>query len=250
MGGRPLLFGVPVDPLTMEETLVRCVGLIESGEPVQHVVTNAGKVVLMEDDARLRQIITACPVNNADGMSIVWAGRVLGVPFPERVTGIDLMADLLAAAEREGWPVFFLGARENVLQAFGGVVRERYPQLRVAGAYHGYFEDDERVADAIAASGARLLFVAMPSPRKEYFIAEQLGRMGNVFAMGVGGSFDVWSGVCKRAPRWMQKAGLEWLFRLIQEPRKMWRRTLIGGVRFTRLFLRELVHRTPAPADV
>jgi N-acetylglucosaminyldiphosphoundecaprenol N-acetyl-beta-D-mannosaminyltransferase len=249
VGDRPLLFGVPVDPITMDETVERCAELIDSRRPVQHVVMNAGKVVLMEDDPRLRQIIAACPLDNADGMSIVWAGRALGLRFPERVAGIDLMARLLAVSEQRGWPAYFVGARDEVLRAFADVVRGRYPRLIIAGMQHGYFEDDPAIAGRIADSGARVVFVAMPSPRKEYFIAEQLPRMGDVFAMGVGGSFDVWSGVCERAPRWMQKVGLEWLFRLIQEPRKMWRRTLIGNARFTWLFLRELVHRSPGPED-
>lgn len=243
------MFGVPVDPLTMDETVDRCVELIGERRPVQHIVMNAGKVVLMEDDPVLQRIVAACPLNNADGISIVWAGWALGVRFPERVTGIDLMAKLLERAEQHGWPVYFVGAREEVLVAFTAVVRERYPHLAIAGTHNGYFKDDAAVAGVISESGARLVFVAMPSPRKEYFIGEQLHRMGDVFAMGVGGSFDVWSGVCRRAPRWMQSLGLEWLFRLIQEPRKMWRRVLVGNGRFTYIFLRELVRRSPAPAD-
>lgn len=246
---RPLLFGVPVDPLTMDETVDRCVELIEERVPVQHVVLNAGKVVLMERDPALRKIIAACPLDNADGMSIVWAGKALGVRFPERVAGIDLMARLFEVSERRGWPVYFLGARQEVLDAFTNVVRQRFPELEIAGTQHGYFDSDEEAAARIAESGARLVFVAMPSPRKEYFIAQQMEKMGDVFAMGVGGSFDVWGGLCKRAPKWMQDHGLEWLFRLIQEPRKMWRRTLVGNAHFTYLLVRELVRRTPEPVD-
>lgn len=246
---RPLLFGVPVDPLTMQQTVERCIELIEAGRPVQHIVMNAGKVVLMEDDPILQRIVAGCPLDNADGVSIVWAGRALGVPFPERVTGIDLMAHLLEAAEDRGWPVYFLGARAHVLDAFTRVVCQRYPRIEVAGTHDGYFSDDAVIAEEINASGAKLLFVAMPSPRKEYFIGQQLHRMGPIFAMGVGGSFDVWSGMCRRAPRWMQDLGLEWLWRFLQDPRKMWRRVLLGNARFTWLFLRELVRRTPAPTE-
>jgi N-acetylglucosaminyldiphosphoundecaprenol N-acetyl-beta-D-mannosaminyltransferase len=186
---------------------------------------------------------------NADGTYFTWAARVLGAPLPERVAGIDLMGRLLAEAEDRAWPVFFLGARQDVLDAFTAEAQRRYPRLKVAGTHHGYFrgaEEDLAVAHEVRDSGARLLFVAFPSPRKESFIAEQLDELGPVFAMGVGGSFDVWAVLAKRAPVWMQRAGLEWLFRLIQEPGRMWRRIVVNGWRFTLLFLRELVRRTPA----
>lgn len=246
------VFGLPIDALTMDETVARCVELVEAGEPVQHVVLNVIKIVLCHDDPRLRAIISSCPIINADGQYFTWAARVLGVPLPARVTGIDLMSRLLAAAEERGWPVYFLGAKTEVLDAFLAVARRRYPKLVVAGSHHGYFKGADADAEAAAevrVSGARLLFAGLPSPRKETFVAEQLAAMGPVFAMGVGGSFDVWAGLTRRAPKWMQDAGLEWLFRLIQEPGRMWRRIVVNGWRFTWLFLRELVRRTPAPTE-
>jgi N-acetylglucosaminyldiphosphoundecaprenol N-acetyl-beta-D-mannosaminyltransferase len=237
MHQRHQLFGVALDPLTMDETLAHCRRLIEARTPVQHVVLNAGKVVQMADDPGLREIIRNCALVNADGISVVWAGRLLGVPIPERVTGIDLMERLLAVAAVEAWPVFFLGARREVLEEFVRVVRQRHPDLPLAGYRHGYFSDDRAVAEEIAASGARLLFVGISSPRKERFVAENLSRLGPVFAMGVGGSFDVWAGRTRRAPSWMQRIGLEWLYRLLLEPRRMWKRYLIGNVRFLRMVL-------------
>jgi N-acetylglucosaminyldiphosphoundecaprenol N-acetyl-beta-D-mannosaminyltransferase len=237
------LFGVPLHMLTMDETVQRCRELIEAGRPVQHVVINAGKAVLMEDVPGLREVIKNCDLVNADGQSVVWAGRALGMPVPERVTGIDLMARLLALAEQEGYPVFFLGATQEVLQVFVPEVTRRFPELRVAGARNGFFKDDPaagaEIAAEVAASGARVLFVGMSSPRKEFFLAQQLPAMGPVFAMGVGGSFDIWAGKTKRAPEWMQRAGLEWFYRLIQEPRRMWKRYLVGNTRFMLLLARE-----------
>jgi N-acetylglucosaminyldiphosphoundecaprenol N-acetyl-beta-D-mannosaminyltransferase len=243
---RPLMFGVPVDPLTMEQTVDRCVQLVESKRTVQHVVLNAGKIVLMRDQPALARMIASCPLVNADGMSIVWAGRLLGVNFPERVTGIDLMAHLLIRAEERGWPVYFFGAKQDILERFYDVVENRFPSLKIAGMRNGYFDDAGAVADDIRESGARILLVALPSPAKENFIGNQLDRLGPVFAMGVGGSFDVWAGHAERAPVWMQNAGLEGFYRFFQEPRKMWRRVFLGNAQFLGLLIKEFFHRTPA----
>ena len=236
---RAEIFGVPLDLLTMDETVERASELVESGRAVQHVVINAGKVVMMHDDPALREIIAACDLVNADGQSIVWAGRALGIPVPERVAGIDLMDRLLERAAERGWPVYFLGARQEVLDACVARLAERYPTLKFAGARNGYFDDDAEVAAAVRASGARLLFVGISSPRKERFLSERLPEMGPVFAMGVGGSFDVIAGLTRRAPAWMQRAGLEWFYRFAQEPGRMWRRYLVGNLRFLGLVLRE-----------
>jgi N-acetylglucosaminyldiphosphoundecaprenol N-acetyl-beta-D-mannosaminyltransferase len=227
----------------MRQTVERCEELIEAKQPVQHVVVNAGKAVMMQDVPGLRAIIRRCDLVNADGQSIVWAGRLLGIPVPERVTGIDLMGELLALAEKQGYPVFFLGATQETLDAFVPEVGRRFPGLQIAGARNGYFKDDSEAAAAVAASGARLLMVGMSSPRKEFFLAEQLPKMGPVFAMGVGGSFDIWAGKTRRAPLWMQRAGLEWFYRLLQEPRRMWKRYLVGNTRFMLLVAREWLAR-------
>lgn len=240
---RARFLGVPLDPWTMEETVAWCRDAIASGRAVQHVVINAGKTVLLHDDARLREIVRGCDVVNADGQSVVWAARLLGIPVPERVAGIDLMERMIAEAEREGWPVYFLGAKREVLGRFLEVVRGRFPRLVVAGDRDGYFANDAEVAEEVRRSGARILFVAITSPRKETFLAEQLPRMGPVFAMGVGGSFDVWAGLTQRAPVWMQRIGLEWFYRLALEPRRLWKRYLVGNLRFTGLVLKALVTR-------
>jgi N-acetylglucosaminyldiphosphoundecaprenol N-acetyl-beta-D-mannosaminyltransferase len=232
---------VSLDPITMDDTVRRCVELVRSEQPAQHVVLNAAKCVLLQDQPDLRSIVERCDLINADGQSVVWGARFLGVPVPERVAGIDLMERLLGCAAAEGWPVYFLGARDEVLADFERIAIGRFPQLRVAGRRNGYFsiKDETVVADAVRASGARLLFVGISSPLKERFLGRQLPRMGPVLAVGVGGSFDVWAGRATRAPRWMQDAGLEWFHRLLQEPRRMWRRYLVGNTRFVALVLRE-----------
>lgn len=247
-GSRYSLFGVCVDTLDRAETLSRCEELVEQRRFAQHVVLNAGKVVMMHDDPALARIVSECDLVNADGMSVVWAGRLLGVPFPERVAGIDLMCDLLALCAERQWPVYFLGAREDVLSDFLQTAARTWPGLKVAGSHHGYFNDDGLMADSIRESGARLLVVGISSPRKERFLAEQRERLGQLLAMGVGGSLDVISGHTRRAPLWMQRGGLEWAYRFGQEPRRMWRRYLVGNARFVGLVLREAVRRAAREA--
>lgn len=224
----------------MDETVERCRTLIRESRPVQHVVLNAGKCVLMQDEPDVRDIVARCEVVNADGQSVVWAARFLGLRVPERVAGIDLMGRLIALCESEGWPVYFLGAKDDVLAAFEAEALRRHPRLVVAGRRNGYFrvDDEAGIADAIRASGARLLLVGISSPMKERFLARNLERMGPVLAMGVGGSFDVWAGKTTRAPEWMQRAGLEWFYRFAQEPGRMWRRYLVGNLRFIWIILR------------
>lgn len=250
-GGGPIraeVYGVPLDLLDMEGTVSACERLVLSGEPSQHVVLNASKVVLMHDDPRLREIVAGCALVSADGQAVVWAGRLAGYAVPERVAGIDLMGRLLATAERRSWPVFFLGATTEVLSRFVVEACRRHPGLNVAGTRDGYFTDEAEVARLVRDSGARLLFVGMPSPRKEYFLAEWIESMGPIFAMGVGGSFDVWAGVTRRAPRWMRRLGLEWFYRFVQEPRRMWRRYLIGNLRFIGISAKMLRTRSPKDA--
>ena len=224
--------GLPLDALTMEESVDRCMQLARDELPHQHVVLNASKVNLTQDHPDLARIIRTCDIVNADGQSIVWAAAFLGRPVPERVAGIDLMYRLLARTAEERLPVFFLGATDGVLVQAVQVLTDLYPGLVVAGSHHGYFDDPLSVVQEIRDSGARLLFVAMPSPQKESFIRNHADAMGPLLAFGVGGSLDVVAGHVRRAPIWMQRMGLEWFYRFVQEPGRMWRRYLIGNTRF------------------
>ena len=204
------------------------------------MVINAGKCVLMEDTPDVREIVRQCEIVNADGQSVVWGARFLGISVPERVAGIDLMGRMIERCAQEGWSVYLLGATDDVLAAFEVEAVRRHPRLVVAGRRNGYFgeADEPAIADAIRSSGARMVLVGISSPKKERFLARHLERMGAVLAMGVGGSFDVWAGKTKRAPMWMQTVGLEWFFRFAQEPRRMWRRYLVGNARFAWLVIR------------
>lgn len=229
-----------VDALDMQQTLKRIETIIEEKRPVQHVVINAGKIVLMHESDTLRDIVNDCALINADGQAIVWAARLLGIPLPERVAGVDLMYALFSLAEQRGYGVYILGARDHVLRKAISEIERQYPQLRIVGAHHGYFKPDEEatVVSEIAASGAELLFVAMSSPNKELWLRRCMPELGVPFCMGVGGSIDIVGGYTKRAPRWMQRAGLEWFYRLAQEPRRMWKRYMVGNSKFIMLVVR------------
>jgi N-acetylglucosaminyldiphosphoundecaprenol N-acetyl-beta-D-mannosaminyltransferase len=237
------VLGVDVDRLDMRETVARCRELVESGGPAQHVCVNAAKVVALQRDERLREIVAGCELVSADGQAVVWAARLLRQPLPERVAGIDLMRELLALAEREGWRVYFLGARPEVLERAVERIRERHPGLVVTGRRDGYFAGGEEadLCDEIRAARPHLLFVAMSSPRKEYWLGEHARSLGVPLSMGVGGALDVEAGIVRRAPGWMQRAGLEWLFRLLQDPRRLLRRYVVGNARFLALVLQEPV---------
>ncbi|EDT44015.1 glycosyl transferase, WecB/TagA/CpsF family [Burkholderia ambifaria MEX-5] len=233
------LFSARIDAYTKDETLREIESRIDGNRFTQHAVVNVAKIVNMQHDVRLRNAVNECDIVNADGMGVVWGARMLGHAIPERVTGIDLFDSLLGLSATRGFPVFLLGARQDVVEQAAQVLASRHPGLRIAGLHHGYFWDDEQaVVDRIRASGAKLLFVAITSPRKEVFIDRWRDRLGVSFAMGVGGTFDVVAGRVRRAPHWMQTAGLEWLFRVVQEPRRMWRRYLITNTRFVLMLMR------------
>ena len=233
---------IPVDALTMEQTIQEIDKRIQNNEHIQHVVINAGKVVAMQTNQALYDSVVNCNLINADGQSVVWAARFLGKYLPERVTGIDLMRNLVILAEAKGYKCFFLGAKEEVVSKVVALFSKKYSKDVIAGYRNGYFSTDEEaeVAQQIADSKANILFVAITSPKKEIFQNKYQDILGSVnFTMGVGGSFDVIAGVTRRAPRWMQKKGMEWFYRFIQEPRRMWHRYMVGNYRFVKLVLKE-----------
>lgn len=245
---RQTLFGVRLDALTMDETVQRCLEAVRNGEQLEIGMVNAAKLVNMRRDPRLSHAVAGCDLVLADGQAVVWAGKVLRAPLPERVAGIDLFARLLAAAEKADMSVYFLGAKQEVLQLMLDQVALRYPKLRVAGSRNGYFDDSEQeaVADAISDSGAQLLFLGMTSPKKEIFTAGYGKRTDAHVVHGVGGSFDILAGITKRAPERWQRMGVEWLYRTLQEPRRLGKRYVTTNALFLLMTARELIHRTPA----
>ncbi|WP_201288887.1 WecB/TagA/CpsF family glycosyltransferase [Erysipelothrix anatis] len=234
MNDRLQIFNTHVNNLTMDETILRVEEIVKRGVPTQHVVINASKVNLMREDARLTEIVNSCELINADGASILWAAKQFGFELKERVTGIDLFQNLLPIAEKKEYSIYLFGAQQKVVSKVSDMIREQYPEIKIVGTRNGYFNEEESdsIVESIAASGADMLFVAFSSPMKEYWISENLEKLNVPFIMGVGGSFDVLAGVTDRAPIWMQDSGLEWFYRFIQEPRRMWKRYIVGNFKF------------------
>lgn len=235
------VMGAPVDPWTMGQTVERTKEIVDSGAFAHLIGVNADKLLQMRDDPWMDSCVRRCEVVNADGASMVMAARRLGKPVPERVAGIDLMDELCALAEREGYRVFLLGAKREVVERTREVLIERYPSLDVAGVRDGYFGEEEfdAVAEQVRASAAQITFVGITSPKKECLIERfrELGLKGAY--VGVGGSFDVVSGAIPRAPMWMRRAHLEWLFRMMQEPGRLAKRYVVGNARFMALLRSE-----------
>ena len=239
------LLDVPVDLLSLAETIARAEAAMSSRQPVRHVALNVAKLVKLRDDPELRRDVVESDMVGIDGMGIVFALRLFGCRDVQRVSGVDLMVSLLAHCAATGRRPYVLGAKRIVLERAAQRAIELYPGLRFAGLQDGYFsagQEDEVVA-TIRQSGADCLFVAMPTPKKERFLHRNAAALGVPFTMGVGGSIDVLAGAVRRAPSWMQHYGLEWLHRLLQEPRKMTWRYLSTNSRFAVILAGALVRR-------
>lgn len=243
---RTTFLGVPIDPLTFDETVEVARRAMLTREPVQHVALNVAKLVKTRTDPELRRDVIESDLVGIDGTGIVWGARALGIHIPERVAGVDLMERLLAICARDSFRPYFLGAREDVLRQAMIVAMKRWPGLQFAGCHDGYFEleDEADIVADIRASRADCLFIAMPTPRKERFLHRYRRALGVPFIMGVGGSLDVLAGAVRRAPVFMQRAGLEWLYRTWQEPRRMWWRYASTNAAYAGLIGREIAART------
>ena len=240
---RILIMGCPIDSLDMDQTIARIEKYIKEGKPRQHVVVNVAKIVEMRKDTRLREIVSSCDLINADGMPVVWASRLLGTPLPCRVAGVDLFQNLVKLCAGKGYRPFFFGAREWVVKKVIENFKSKYPDLEVAGCRNGYYskEEESEIAEMIRDSKADMLFVGFSSPMKEQFLNKWMSAMQVPFCMGVGGSFDIIAGRTRRAPLWMQKSGLEWLYRIYQEPGRMWKRYAKTNPVFVWMVVREYI---------
>lgn len=228
------ILGVRVDALPKAVVRRRVRDMV--GQPRPHLVVtlNAEMVMLANRDVLFQQILERADLVVPDGVGVVWASRVLGCPVPEKIPGVELAADLMADAETHGWRVFLLGGAGSVVQNAEKALLEKHPRLQIVGRQDGYFSRDEHgsVVDRIRQSRADLLLVALGVPRQEKWAAANLAKLEVPVAVGVGGTFDIWSGSSVRAPRWMQRAGLEWLFRLLREPRRIGRMAVLPQFAF------------------
>ncbi|MBA8792690.1 N-acetylglucosaminyldiphosphoundecaprenol N-acetyl-beta-D-mannosaminyltransferase [Friedmanniella endophytica] len=239
------MFGLKIDALTLDDVIWYSRRAIENRQRLLIGVVNAAKVINLRTDASLRESLMECDLVLADGQSVVWAGVVLKQRLPERVAGIDIFQELLALADAEHRSVYLLGARAEVLEKLVAVINQRYPGARVVGSRDGYFTEDESagVAAKIREAGADMLFLGITSPKKEIFLGTYGSQLDVPVLHGVGGSFDVLAGVTQRAPQLWQRVGMEWAYRLKQEPSRLWRRYLNTNSRFVGLVVQEYRNR-------
>jgi len=237
--------GFRLHNLTMEETLESVEQIVKEGIPRQHVVLNAAKIVNGQSNSKLREIVNNCYLINADGQSIVWGARILGLPVKERVTGIDLMERLLKESEVNRWSVYLLGATEGVLNNVVDKIYKKYPSIKISGHNNGYFSvnEEKRIVENIRNSKSDILFVGISSPKKELFLNQYINDLNVPFCMGVGGSFDIIAGKSKRAPYIFQRFGFEWFYRILQEPRRMWKRYAKTNPVFIYLIIRNYIDK-------
>jgi N-acetylglucosaminyldiphosphoundecaprenol N-acetyl-beta-D-mannosaminyltransferase len=223
------MLGVPFDKITSAETLQKIGQMIESRQPHYAATANVDFVVQASKDVELRRILTDADLVLCDGMPLVWTSRLLGNPLPERVTGSDLVPVLLAEAEKRGWRVFFLGGTQDSIYQAVCKVWDRHPRLKMVGTYSPPFQpllemDHEEIIRRINDAGPDILLVSFGCPKQEKWINMHYRSLHVPFSIGVGATVDFLAGTVNRAPRWMQKTGLEWIYRLSQEPKRLFKR--------------------------
>lgn len=245
MNPRSRILGADVDAITETEVVSLVDEALAGGRKLRLGVVNAAKLVKMVSDEQLRKDVVSSDLVLADGMSVVWASRILGSALPERVAGIDLMFRFFELADRRGYSVFCLGATEEISETIERNLARDYPNLRLAGRRNGYFDEFEEnaVAMAIRDSQPDILLVAMTSPKKENFMGRWDELMSVPVVHGVGGSFDVYAGKVERAPDAWQRLGLEWLYRVKQEPGRLWKRYARTNLTFIWMILLQRLGR-------
>ena len=234
------ILGVSIDPFTMDETVAKTEEYI-CGKKFAHLIgVNADKILQINEDSAIREIVKRCEIVNADGASMLIAANNLNIKLPERVAGIDLMLELCLAAASNNYSVYLLGAKQAVVEKTAEVLAEKYPGINICGIHNGYFsvDEDKEIIEEVKSSSPQIVFVGITSPRKELLIEKFRDYGATAVFVGVGGSFDVISGNIPRAPKWMQEMKLEWLFRLLQEPRRLFKRYFVGNIKFLLLLNR------------
>lgn len=242
---RITILNTTIDVLNVRQTIALVEQYVEKKIPLHLIGVNADKINEMNKNEKLRQIVNSCGVINADGASVVMASRFLNKPLPERVAGIDLMQSLVALSERKGYGIYLLGARQEIVEKTAEVLREEHPKLNIVGVHNGYFKeaDWQQISNELKNVAPDFVFVGITSPLKEYLV-EYLQDDGNTCVfMGVGGSFDVISGKISRAPLWIQKMNMEWFYRMLQEPRRLFKRYFVGNWIFIISIIKEKFSR-------
>jgi N-acetylglucosaminyldiphosphoundecaprenol N-acetyl-beta-D-mannosaminyltransferase len=241
MDPRVSMLGVSIDNLTMDEALDTIGGWLDTKKRHQVAFVNADCLNIAWRNLAYRHVLAGAALTLGDGIGLKIGGALLGRPIRQNVNGTDLFPRLCELASRTQARIFLLGARPEVVDGVRDWIAARHGAAVVCGTQHGYFDaaDEPAVLERIRASRADILLVALGAPRQDQWLAAHLAATGATVGIGVGGLFDFYSGRIPRAPMWMREIGLEWAFRLYQEPRRMWRRYLVGNVQFVTRVLRE-----------
>jgi N-acetylglucosaminyldiphosphoundecaprenol N-acetyl-beta-D-mannosaminyltransferase len=241
-----------VDAVTLAGALDRIEALVAAGRGGRVFTPNVDHVVIAERHAEFREAYRAADLSLADGVPILWAARLLGEPLPAKVSGSDLVVPLVERAAARGWRVYLVGAAPGVAAEAARTLQQRFPGLRIAGVdapfvrLDGPDPEGEAALARLAAAAPDLVLVAFGAPKQELWMHRHRAAFGRAVAVAVGASLDFVAGTIRRAPRWMQRAGLEWAFRLGREPRRLWRRYLVDDRRFVPIVWRALRARRRA----
>lgn len=240
------ILGLPFDNLDMAEALQRIEEFIENRAPTKIFTPNVALLVWARSDPFLKKVYESCDMVTVDGMAIYYASRILGTPLKESLSASLLFFPLLGICQEKGYGVYLVGAQNDVVNDAAKELQKQYPDLRILGLHHGYFDMEDPPAELIKDIQDKrpdVLFVGMSTPYKERFVESNIQRMNVPVSLGVGGMFDIAAGRAHFAPEWIRKLCLEWLYRLLQEPRRMWRRYLTTNSVFLWLLVREIVRR-------
>lgn len=236
-----LFLNIRIHPVPKSEFLRVIESNLKKGNQIVQNGLNSASINELEVNEELKQAYNNSDLINIDGMSVVWALRFLGYNVPERVACPDLADDILEMAEKNNFSVFLFGAKETNLLLCKKKLLGRFPNLIIAGILNGYYKENEELSIVAKINNAKpdILLLGMPSPRKELFVEKYRKNLNVKYIFGVGGLFDIISGLKKRAPQWIQNIGMEWGYRFAQEPNRMWRRYLIGNFKFIWLVFKE-----------
>ncbi len=235
--------GIEIDNLTIQEAIDEIEALIKKGKSSYIVTPNAAQLVLLQKDKEFKKVYESAHLALPDGMSVIWASKILGAPLQARITGTELLFSLLGTSCKKNYKIFLLGGGKQIIEEVNKNLQLKFPNLQIVGNQHGYFSDDREIIEKINKTQADILFIGLGFPKQEKWIYHNLDQLSIKVAVCIGGVFDVVAGKTKRAPEWMQKAGIEWFFRLIQEPQRLWKRYLVGNIIFIWLVFKEFIDR-------
>ncbi len=233
------ILGVKVDHVTMEQAISRIVEMVAQPKPHLIVTANSEMVMMANDDPLLYEIIERADLVVPDGIGVIWASRLLNNALPQRVPGVELMQSLVAESAVHQWRIFLLGAEPGIADQAAQAIQAAYPAVNIVGTHHGYFKQnhtEQHVLSLIKASKPDILFIALGVPKQEKWAAAHLAKLGVPVAIGVGGSFQIFAGTVQRAPLWMRRVGLEWFYRLLKQPWRIKRMSVLPRFVFWVLF--------------